>query len=294
MTTELEMAKNGEFLREYGKQYFVAVSEALNIGRVKWNMVPIGGGGKNDIAFYLTTEQMLALCNEIKSGMFAKKMDKEKADGIKYPSAYKYATGEDASLNLNIGSGNVGCRVQMRDTKANLNYTMAVSMDAMRDMMYKYLLCTGMTPVVPNSYYASVIDAFEEGRKDRAKFRKNPPAGLTDVKNMNTPTDDDEDKVVEQTSAPTNAETTNVSETQNVKDEVFTVSVSGPKMIKGDFYAFTAKVNDEDVVLTFKKEIADKLAWFAKFENSVTIEPMSIKIFGEKNGKFILYKGAAK
>jgi hypothetical protein len=313
MKTEMNMAHEGEFLREYGKQYFVVASEALNIGRIKWNMVPIGKKGQGDIAFYLTTEQMLALCTEILNGKFAKKIEADKSN--KYPSAYAYMTGEDGSLHLAIGAGNVGCRVQMRNTKVQpqLNYTMAVSMEAMNTMARKYMLCAGLTPVATGSYYAGVVAEFEKGREERAKFRKQPSdAEIGDSVDAKSVLDEtDETKVSEPATIPAtpNVEketdiTKGVSNTEKEDGtkgasqndgENYTLTLHGPKTVKKGFYVFEG-VDDKctNISLMFRKEDADKLSWFKKFENAAALGDTSLKICGEKKNNFILYIGPAK
>ena len=304
MTTELEMAKNGEFLREYGKQYFVVASEALNIGRVKWNMVPIGKSGQGDIAFYLTTEQMLALCNEIGSGVFAKKIA---ADTANYPSAYRYVTGDDGCLHLNIGGGKMGCRIQMQDASKKTTYLMAVSVEALKTMATKYLLCTGMIPIAPGSYYAGIVSAFEGGRVERAKFRKNPPEGLTDVVDTNSVIDESveaEMKVEEKAEKKPEPVANKVDEPETpkvdapqaeTKDENYKLVIHGPKSIEKGFYVFAGKDEDgNEISLMFRKADAEKLNWFAKFENAAALGETKLAISGERKNKYILYKGHVK
>lgn len=294
MTTELEMAKNGEFLREYGKQYFVVASEALSIGRVKWNMVPIGNKGQGDITFYLTTEQMWALCHEITNGVFAKKLA---ADTGAYPGAYKYVTGEDGCLHLNIGGGKMGCRVQLQDAKAKTNYTMAVSVEAMTTMARKYLLCAGLTPVAPGSYYASVVSAFEQGRVDRSKFRKPAPEELGDVINANSIVDEPVESAAPvepvpqvEPSKPAVEPQTNVTDTS----ANFTLTIRGGKSIKKGFFVFEGTdAQGAAISLMFRKEDAATLNWFEKFENAAAVGETTLTIKGEKRDNFILYKGSA-
>lgn len=298
MKTEIEMAKEGEFLREYGKQYFVVASEALSIGRVKWNMVPINKGGQDDIAFYLTTEQMVALCSEILSGRFHVKI---KDDNGSFPTAYAYMTGEDGSLHLAIGGGKAGCRIQMRNTKATpkaLSYVMGVSLDAMVTMARKYMLCTGLTNVVPGTYYASVIAAFEEGRKDRSKFRKPSAAELGEVVNTNSVVDESAPaESAPAAPAPVAAAPAAdiKAETSETPAENCTITVKGAKTTKKGFYAFDG--TDEfgkAVTLLFRKADSEKLSWFTKFEDAAAAGETKLTISGEKRDNCILYKGPAK
>ena len=288
--TEIDMAKAGEFLREYGKQYFVVVSEALNIGRVKWNMVPIGKKGQDGIDFYLATEQMVALCQEIQSGRFEKKLANDTGN---YPAAYKYVTGNDGSLNLNIGGGKVGCRVQMMNKATKLNYTMAVSIDAMKDMARKFLLCVGLTPVMSKTYYASVIKAFEDGRVEKAKFRK-APEELYDVVDANAVAEHDNEPM-DAVKPPYNKEVNEKPETNlNTGDQVYHLVVKGDKETKKGFYVFPATTdNNENVSVMFRIIDASDLSWFAKMEEKAKKDGAKIAVIGERKNEYILFKGIA-
>ena len=287
--SELSMAKEGEFLREYGKQYFVVASEALRIGRVKWQMVPIGKNGKDGIVFYLTTEQMLSLCKEIENGTFAKKIAADANSA--YPSAYKYATGTDASLNLNIGSGKVGCRIQMRDTKNKFQYIMAVSMESLQTMARKYLLATGMTHVTPGSYYESIVKAFEEGREARSKFIQKEAEHVTESVDMNAVSEETAEAVVEKEDVPS-AETKPTQTTEGEKGD-FSIQVTGEKKVVKGFYQFNGTdEHNNPVKLLFKKEEADdpeKIKWFPTFEGLAKSTGTNIKFYGEKKNDCILF-----
>jgi hypothetical protein len=298
MTTEIQMAKDGEFLREYGKQYFVVASEALSIGRVKWNMVPIGKAGQGDITFYLTTEQMLSLCSDILSGKFHSKIKED--SGSAYPTAYAYMTGEDGCLHLAIGGGKSGCRIQMRNMKATpkaLSYIMGVSLDAMVTMARKYMLCAGMVPVVPGSYYDSVIKAFEEGRGERSKYRKPAASELGDVVNTNNIVEDNEtadcadaqsqeSKPVEKPEADTKTDTIACN---------YAIRVNGKKTTKRGFFAFDGvDESGNAVTLLFRKAEAENISWFKKFEDAAAVGETTITLSGEKRDNCVLYVGPAK
>lgn len=306
--SEQSMAKNGEFLREYGTKHFLVVSEALNIGRVKWSMVPIGQNGQHGIEFYMTTEQMLALCSEILSPnrMFAKKLEADAASS--FPSAYKYVTGDEGSLNLNIGGGKFGSRVQMQDKKAKHNYTMGVAVGTLEIMARKYLLCTGYSPVLPNSYYHEIVIAFEEGRVARSKFRK--PEGLGESIDINNTVKESTDEVVKETvqtevklkpdSEKTEVKTAEKPEASNKEEDAqkienYKVIVHGEKKLKKGFFTFDGKDEDgKKISLMFRQDDAESLSWFAGFENSAATKETSITIAGERKGDFILYVGPAK
>ena len=298
MTTEMEMAKNGEFLREYGKQYFIVASEAFDIGRVKWNMVPIGKGGKDGIVFYLTTEQMLSLCTEILNGIFAKKLA---ADTANYPSAYRFVTGEDGCLHLNIGGGKVGCRIQMQDASSKTNYMMAVSTEAVITMARKYMINSGYTPVNNSAYYGQIVSAFEQGRKNRVKYRKSAPEGLTDVVDTNSVINEaveeklKADESQANTCAAPSSTTAATTAAEEDKSEDMILKIHGTKTTKKGFYVFEGvDSNENPISLMFRKEDAEKLNWFTKFENAAATGDTELKIRGEKRDNYILYKGPAK
>jgi len=288
--TEIEMATNGEFLREYGKQYFIVCSEALNIGRVKWEMVPIGKSGKDAVSFYMTTEKMYDLCADILSGAFKKKVE---ADTGNYPSAYKYQTGTNGALKLNIGGARVGCRIQMQNPTTNANYTMAVALESMTVMARKYMLCTGMVPVAAGSYYEAVMTAFEKGRHNNKRNNKVADEYLEET----TESIDTEDsapaapaeKSAAKASKPAKADTP--AETRD-----FAIAVKGIKVLKDGYYAYTGTdvETKEAVELLFPVNVANKLSWFPKFEDAAALAETNLKISGEKKGRYVLYKGAAK
>ena len=70
--TEMEMAMEGEFLRQYGSKYFVVAREQLSIGRIRWDMVPIGKHATGAIVYYMKNEEMFALATDILNGNFAR------------------------------------------------------------------------------------------------------------------------------------------------------------------------------------------------------------------------------
>ena len=169
--SEIVMAGSGEFLREYGTNYFLVVSEALSIGRVKWSMIPLDTNGKKSVDFYMTTEQMALLCREISSGLAEKKVIADKENN--YPSAYRYTTGDDGSKKLNIGGGSkVPVRIQMQDTTKNYRYMIGMSTETLKIMALKFNIYTGMVPVNPSSYYGDIVRVFTKGRREREKYHE--------------------------------------------------------------------------------------------------------------------------
>ena len=286
--TETEMSQDGEFLREYGKQYFVVAVEALEIGRVKWSIVPIGKAGKDDLVFYLPTEDMLALCLELRSGVAKKKIAADAAN--RFPSAYKYTTGKDGSLHLSIGGGDKGARIQMQDNITKKNYTMAVAIGALEKMAYKFLLDTGFMPVTAGSYYDKIVQAFESGRVERQSAHTK--VQIEDVSDDNAvveeaprPAEKVEEKKPEVKTAP-------VQEEPEIRvDEDYTVRVQGTKSVNKGFYVFKGTCNGEKVRLLIKNTDVAALPWYAEFERkAATAEGAEISVSGEKRDDCILVK----
>lgn len=169
--SEIVMAESGEFLREYGTKYFLVISEALSIGRVKWSMIPLDTNGKKSVDFYMTTEQMALLCKEISSGLAERKIAADKTNS--YPSAYRYVTGDDGSKKVNIGGGEkVPVRIQMQDLTKNYRYMIGINMETLKIMALKFNIYTGMVPVNPSSYYGDIVRVFTKGRREREKYHE--------------------------------------------------------------------------------------------------------------------------
>lgn len=288
--TEMEMAMEGEFLRQYGSKYFVVAREQLSIGRIRWDMVPIGKHATGAIVYYMKNEEMFALATEILNGAFAKKIA---AETSKYPTTYQYATGKDAHLHLNIGKSTAAnsCCIQMQDATTKAQYLMGVPMSAMYDMARKYMLCTGAMTVQSGSYFESVMKAFEKGRADRlAKFGK-VNVSEDDLDEPTTPTADEEAPAKQTKPAP--AQNTKKEEPKPA-DAEYSLVVNGKKTLSKGFYKFSAKLGEEAVSLLFKQEDADKMKWFAEFENTAATKPTTLNLVGEKNGNFILFKSVQK
>lgn len=284
--TEMEMAMEGEFLRQYGSKYGISTREQLSIGRIRWDMFPIGKHGVGAIVYYMKNEEMFALATDILNGNFARRIAAETSS---YPTAYQYATGKDAHLHLNIGKSKAAnsCCIQMQDATAKTQYLMGVSMTAMYDMARKYMLCTGAMPVQSGSYFESVMKAFEKGRADRlAKFGK-----------VVVPEDDIDEPViptVDEEAPAKQAKPPKKEEPPKVVAADYTVVVNGKKTLDKGFYKFAATLDNAPVTLLFKKEEAESMKWFAEFENQAAIKPTNLNLVGEKNGKFILFKSVQK
>lgn len=278
--TEVEMAREGEFLREYGKQYFVVAVEALNIGRVKWSMVPIGKKGQDELTFYMPVEKMLALCLLFQDGTAQKKIA---ADTNSYPSAFHYVTGEDGSKILNIGGGKVGCRINIQDKSKTKNYIMAVSLESLETMARKFLMCTGYMSPAPGSYYESVIQSFEKGRAARAQYKHNvsaadleePTAGIPEETPSIPPV-----KNPEPTKKPVDP--------ADIKE--YTLKIQGEKKAQKTFWRFEGMLGDEAVSLLFNQNDVKNIKWFPDFEQAAKRENgTEITIMAEKKDKFLLF-----
>lgn len=280
--TEADMASSGEFLREYGKTYCIAVTEALSIGRVKWEIFPIGNSGKDGLVYYLTTEKMRALCKEIASGLARKKLE---ADTAQYPGLYKYSTGEDARMHLNIGGGRYGARIQIQDTKANpmKMYMVAITSDALETMAFNFLQFTGLTYVYPGSYYQSLVDTFEAGREKRNAMHRNyDESMLKEQSQIN-----DDNAPAESSGANSNSQMHEHASAQGGAEEVFTLTILGEKKDAGDkFWVFDTDGSDK---VLFSKELVAGIRWFMKFEEKAKTEGVTFTIVGEKRKGYILF-----
>lgn len=276
----LRDARDGEFLREYGKTYFAVVAEAFNIGKVRFSVVPIGKAGQNAINFYLPIEKMVALCDEFIRGTAQKAIA---ADAEKYPSAYQYVTGENGALRLAIGGGKFGARISLSDKsdKNNpLSYMMGVSMESLESMVFKFRLFSGLTSTAKGTYFASLQEAFEDGRKDRTVNRKSR-------KPLNAePAPKEADQVKTVNEAP---ETDEPKNDDPKADNVFVLTVKGQKEEQQEFYKF----HTDGGTLIFKKADIEHIKWFDAFEKAAA-KGTTITIEGEKRGDFILYLGVPK
>lgn len=327
--TEMDMAKNGEMLREYGTKYFLVISEALEIGRVKFSMVPIGNKGTGNIDFYMPTEEFALLCNEINDNIlhtFEKKMQTSKNNPE--PDAYKYMTGTDAHLRLQIGGGKVGCRVRMIDTaKPNMSYTMAVSISAFKKMAIAWRLYTGLLPCATNSYYGKLQTAFEEERLKRRNMLTaekveddyKPPIddsvlNIPDKRNdaPNKPasqrpqeppkkSNSSNDKNIVKTGKPSqnsSQPTQNDAHPNGInKNNLANYSLlmkSCKASENGNYIQHMATCGGEDVVLLFDKNNLPK--WYNSFVADVEAEygTTRLNILGEKRKNFILYYAPAE
>ena len=289
--TELQMARDGEFLREYGKTHFCVIAEALEIGRVKFSLVPIGKSGKDDLVFYMTVEDFLELCSDFRTNKAQKKIA---ADAGSYPSAYKYTTGKDGSLHLAIGGGKIGARIQIQDTIAKKNYTMAVSVASLEKMAKKFMIDTGYTPVTADSYYGKVVAAFEEGRKARSNTHKNVEIddAVNDnelVEEVKTPVA--QETVVEKNTADPVAEEPKSNKSNNNPSMEYTLKAHGSKLASKGFYIFNAELvpSGEKVRLLIREGDTKNLDWYDEFEKRAAEDAgTQITVNGERRDNYIL------
>lgn len=165
-----EAIKNGTILTAYGKKFLLSVTLVPNISKVRFSLVEIGTKGGNHNDFYMDYSQMRRLCEEIGNGVTAKKITADATN--QYPGAYKYVTGENGSKKLNIGGGQIGCRVQIQINKDGNwdNKISAVSYDDLREMAFLFNLCSGLVPVLEKSFYGNLYKAFLDGEETRNKF----------------------------------------------------------------------------------------------------------------------------
>ena len=287
MKSEMTIARDGELLREHGKKYFVVVAEALDIGRFKWSIVPIGMNGKDALVFYMTVEQMWMLVNDVKTGVFQKKMAASTQD--KYPQAYKYVTGADGHLRLNMSGGQFGVRVQIQDAKANKNYMMSAAMSAFEIMAYRFETFLGVHAPAPGGYYASIVAAFEEGRKKRASYHKNIPQDALEA--PETVVDDDS------ATADVAAEQNDNKQKESTEATKYVVTITKPKTQRKEFYSFSGHTKDDEkpVTLLFKMTDVPNIPWFNNLEKSIKKDgSVTIGIYGHYKDGFILYDNDAK
>lgn len=286
--TETEKATAGEFLREYGATTFIVVSEALGIGRVKWSLVPIGQNGQNELRFFMPVEKMLALCIDIKRGIAQKKIAADAAN--QYPSAYKYVTGENGSRILAIGGGKVGCRINIQDKSISKYYTMAITMSALEEMAERFLMWTGYSMTVPNSYYGNMVTAFNNGMQSRSKHHTNiADDEIADAPSAVAEPDNTANDVV---SAPAPAEPAPQAPAAEGTVAEYKLTVRGTAKEKTDStgakcYLFDAMLGNEPVYLMFTEKQTTTITWFADFERTAKNSSIEVNVNAEKRGKYL-------
>lgn len=284
--TAIEMARKGQFSKEYTRQNFLAVREALSIDRVVFEGVPIGQKGQNGATVYLPVDKMLALCLDIKSGVAKKKID---ADTGSFPSAYQYVTGDKGSRVLTIGGGKFGCRVSVQDKANSKTQTVALAYSVLEEMADRFLLWTGRIPVVADSFYGKQVEAFNLGMAERVNNRLN----VSDEE-LAEPSIEDE---VADAPAPAPAAPPEPAAPKAPapapEGEIgeFQLTVNGEKKSIKDSsgapcWVFDAKLDGEAVKLLFTEKKAKELVWFADFEKNAKRGNFEAIIKAERRGKF--------
>lgn len=127
-----EEMKEGTFASFYGQKFFCKVKQALGIGKVHFSFVEIGKKGEG-VDIYVNADDFDILCDDILNGRLQKKMAESQS---KYPDAWKYATGTEASKQLAIGKGDrMPVIIQGYDSKKNKRINVGVmKYDEMRIM----------------------------------------------------------------------------------------------------------------------------------------------------------------
>ena len=278
--TAIEMARKGQFAKEYTTKNFLSVRDALSIDRVVFEGVPIGQQGKNGATVWLPVDKMLALCLDIKSGVAKQKID---ADNGPYPTAYQYVTGDKGSRVLTIGGGKFGCRVSVQNKAESKTQTIALAYSVLEEMADRFLLWTGRIPVVADSFYGKQVEAFNQGMVERANNR---PAASDEE--LGEPEAQDEPAEAPVAAAPAPAPATPGN---GVVDEYRMIVYGEKKSIKDSSgapcWVFDAKYDGEAVKLLFTEQKANELGWFADFEKSAKkSNNFEAIIKAERRGKF--------
>ncbi|RHV71057.1 MULTISPECIES: hypothetical protein [Clostridia] len=168
--TVKEQYRNGAVCVSYGSTHFVSVNPVPTIDKCRFSIVKLGTSGKDHLDFYLDIQDMRQLCEEF-IGDASAAIRKIQADmKNQFPSAYSYITGQNGSLILNIGAGEKGCRIQIRDKTKNVQKMTVVPFKDLKEMAFGFYLVMGLIPVMKNSYYGKLYDAFWNGSEERDKY----------------------------------------------------------------------------------------------------------------------------
>lgn len=162
--TVSDMLKDGAIMKCYSLTHLISVNPGYGIDRVRFSAVKLGTSGKEKIDVWISLKNMYRLCEEIDSGVAARKLEADKDNP--YPSAYKYVTGTDGSKGLCIGGGTRGIRIQCRDGK---KYMMVggIQIDDLIYMSFLFKLTSGLIAIQPGTYYAKLLDAYMNGNASR-------------------------------------------------------------------------------------------------------------------------------
>ena len=101
-----EMAEQGEFAAFYTlKGWFVKVSPAYGIDKVRVAFVQKGTSGKVDFEVYVPIPEFSYLCTQVKSFRMERLIAREHEAGVSNPECFKYVTGENGQKYFAVGSG---------------------------------------------------------------------------------------------------------------------------------------------------------------------------------------------
>ena len=165
-----EQYRNGAICVSYGSTHFVSVNPVPTIDKCRFSIVKLGTSGKDHLDFYLDIQDMRQLCEEFLGDASAAKRKIQADMKNQFPSAYSYITGQNGSLTLNIGAGEKGCRIQIRDKSNNIQKMTVVPFKDLKEMAFGFYLVMGLIPVMKNSYFGKLYDAFWDGSEERDKY----------------------------------------------------------------------------------------------------------------------------
>lgn len=180
-----EQYRNGAVCVSYGSTHFVSVNPIPTIDKCRFSIVRLGTSGKDHLDFYLDIQDMRQLCEEFIGDASAAKRKIQADMKNQFPSAYSYITGQNGSLILNIGAGEKGCRIQIRDKSNNIQKMTVVPFKDLKEMAFGFYLIMGLIPVTKNSYYGKLYDAFWNGSEERDKYYDSSSESGSDTQQAN-------------------------------------------------------------------------------------------------------------
>ena len=164
MKTKKEMFAEGCIGEAYGRETFLKVVPAPSIDKVKFTIVKMETQGKDHVDFYLDIDEMRKFADDVASGVAGKKFTEDMRE--QYPKAYQYTTGENGCKHLNIGGGQKGIRFNIKTPDGAKQAI--VPWEVLKTICFDFKMIVGLVPVVPGTYYHSLIAAFYNGEKERA------------------------------------------------------------------------------------------------------------------------------
>ena len=174
-----QMFESGSILQAYSKKALLSVNPCFEIDKIRFSVVKLNTGGQECIDVYLDCEEVRQLCEEIKSGLAAKKISEDRKRD--YPEAYTYIKGNEGSKKLSIGLGKSGILVQATEVKeGKSSYLLApITMADLKALAFNYELVSGLLPISENSYYGNLVKLFKESenRKNKERRERNESRG---------------------------------------------------------------------------------------------------------------------